>query len=74
MIVKTEATFGAPGSGKQKRWRFKVRDAENDMIDFDSEFKYLSDVQAREAGLDAIDFNLHCEMYTLHERKKGEKL
>ena len=59
MIIRTEYTFGAPAAGKQKRWRFMISDVENEMIEFHSDFKYLSNVQAREAGRDAIDFSVH---------------
>ncbi len=44
------------------RWRFRVRDRENDMIEFDSQYIYTSEDDADAAGHDAIDFSLHQKM------------
>ena len=42
-----------------ERWRFKIRDPDNDMIEFDSEYIYLCDEDADAAGFDAIKFSAH---------------
>jgi len=44
------------------KWRFRIRDADNDLIEFDSDYKYTTDIDAHEAGKDAIDFDLHYRM------------
>jgi len=44
------------------RWRYLIRDPENDLIEFDSDYKYTKDTDAHEAGRDAIDFSLHYRM------------
>ncbi len=41
------------------RWRFRLRDRENDMIEYDSEYVYLREDDADAAGHDAIDFSTH---------------
>jgi hypothetical protein len=42
-----------------QRWAFRIRDRENDLIEYDSDAVYLRDADAREAGQDAIDFSAH---------------
>lgn len=44
------------------RWKFRIRDAENDMIEYDSEFVYLREDDADAAGHDALDFSVHRKM------------
>lgn len=56
MIVTT------PYDHVSHKWAFHIRDPDDDLIEFDSEYKYTSDHDAAEAGQDAIDFNLHWQM------------
>lgn len=41
------------------RWRFRIRDRKNDMIEYDSKYVYLREEDADEAAHDAIDFSAH---------------
>ncbi len=41
------------------RWRFRIRDRNNEMIEYDSQYVYLHEIDADEAAHDALDFSTH---------------